>query len=134
MACDCVKSASSGNLGIFQMTFKKVGEFNEGHAHSYHHFTLVAEGSVSIETIGSGKPPTICKQHDMIWIPKGVAHRMVALEAFTVVYCIHAIHKMDDPGDVLDESVIPGGTPDWVKAIPLLEGEARTIAAFAGLK
>lgn len=131
MACDCIKTASTGNLAIYQMTFKEAGEFNEGHAHSYHHFTLVASGRVSIETVGSGKPPSEHAGGAMVWIPKDVAHRMVALEPFTVVYCIHALHKLDDPGDVLDDTEIPGGTPDWAKAVPILMGEAkRKIADF----
>jgi quercetin dioxygenase-like cupin family protein len=131
--CDCVKSVASGNLAIYQMTFKRAGEYNEGHAHSYHHFTLVASGEVEIETIGSGKPPTRHAAGAMVWIPRGVAHRMRALEAFTVVYCIHALHKREDVGDVIDDAEVPGGTPDWAKVVPLLEVEAREIADFRHL-
>ena len=122
MACDCVKTCASGNLAIFQMTFKRVGEDNEGHAHTYHHFTLVASGRVRIESNDRSS------EHGagaMVWIPRGVAHRMVALEAFTIVYCIHALHKREDVGDVLDDAEIPAGTPDWLKAVPLLQRQAR---------
>ncbi len=126
MPCDCTKSVASGNLAIFQMTFKEAGEDNDGHAHSYHHFTLIASGSVRIE---SNDKASVHGAGAMVWIPRGVAHRMVALEPWTVVYCIHALHKRDDPGDVLDDAEVPGGTPDWLKAVPLLQGEARRAIA-----
>lgn len=121
-ACNCVKAVASGNLGIFQMTFKEAGEDQDGDPHSYHHFTLVASGRVRIESNDRSS------EHGagaMIWIPRGVAHRMVALEPFTVVYCIHALHKRVDPGDVLDDAEIPGGTPPWSLPVPLLQADAR---------
>jgi len=131
MACDCVKSAATGNLAVYTMVFKEAGEFNEGHAHSYHHLLFVCAGSIDLESIGSGKPPSRHDQFALIWIPKGIAHRYVAREPWTAVACLHAIHKKDDPGDVLDDAEIPGGTPDWTKAVPLLMGEAkRAIADF----
>lgn len=116
-----MKSVASGNLAIYQMTFKKIGDMNEGHAHSFHHFTLVAAGKVQV--VSNNRASTY-EAHDMIWIPKGIAHTMIALEPFTVVYCIQACHKAEDPGDVLDDAKVPGGTPDWAKVYPIMESQA----------
>lgn len=122
--CQCVKSVATGNLAVFQMTFKEAGEFDEGAPHTYHHLTLVASGRVRIESNGRESE---YGAGALVWIPKSVAHRIVALEPFTVVYCIHALHKREDPGDVLDDAEIPGGTPDWLRAVPVLQGEARRV-------
>lgn len=121
MESPCIKAVSSGNLAIYQMTFKNVGDQDEGHPHSFHHFTLVAEGRVAVH---SNDRVSEYPAHSMIWIPKGVAHIIKALEPFSVVYCIQALHKKDDPGDVLDDAEIPGGTPDWFKVYPLLQAAA----------
>jgi quercetin dioxygenase-like cupin family protein len=120
----CFKSVATGNLAIYQMVFKNAGSHNEGHAHTFHHFTLVASGSVKVESNGR---ESIYQAGQMVWIPKSVAHRMTALEPFTIVYCIHAMHKREDVGDVLDDAEIPGGTPDWLKVVPLLEADAKKL-------
>lgn len=118
----CIQAVSSGNLAIYEMTFKTVGAMNEGHAHTFNHFTLVGSGRVLIE---SNNRSVEVGQGGKIWIPRGVAHRMTALEAWSIVWCIHAVHKKDDPGDVLDDAIIPPGTPDWLLAVPLLQGQAK---------
>lgn len=131
MAYNCVKAVATGNLAIFQMTFKEPGEFNDGHAHSYHHLLLVAAGRVRVE---SNDRASEYGEHEIVWIPRGVAHRYVPLEFPTVAYCIQALHKRDDVGDVLDDAAIPGGTPDWLVPVPLLQGDARRqIADFDAL-
>lgn len=114
----CTKAVGSGNLAIYQMVFKEVGDTNEGHAHGFHHFTLVASGKIKVRSNGKD---SIHEEGAMVWIPRGVSHLMTGLEPFTTVYCIHALHKKEDVGDVLDDADVPGGTPDWLKVAPLLE-------------
>lgn len=146
----CTKSAATGNLAIFQMVFKKEGAQYGGDAHTRHHLTLVATGRVGV--ISNGRE-TVVQRGDMIWIPRAIPHLLRALPdpdaktkeqldgmtpdqlkelvmalqdelAMPVVYCIQALSKKDHPGEVLDDLVIPGGTPDWAKVEPLLMKDA----------
>ena len=117
-----IKIALAGSIYVHAMIFDKAGDMNQGHAHTYDHFTLVARGGVRIEYNGRSLD---VPELEIIFIPKNVVHRMTALEDNTVVSCLHALHSRDNPGDILDGVVIPPGTPSWSTHVPLLAKDAR---------
>jgi hypothetical protein len=92
------------NLWSKQMHFKKAGDTEIGHSHTFDHLTLLAAGSlkVTVENIS-----TNFKAPQMIYIKTGKEHELVALEDNTVAYCIHALR--DENGTILDPSMIPEG-------------------------
>lgn len=126
MACACsgpkTKTASAGAVGIFWMHFEKLDAVYFGHAHTYSHLSAVTNGSVKI--IANGKT-TVVKAGELMWIPRNVSHEIIPLEKDSKVMCIHAFHKLDDPGDIIDECVIPAGIPKEL-TVPLFASQART--------
>lgn len=132
--CDCYQQGSAGALAVVRMTFKEVGDYNEGEPHSYPHFTLVHAGSIGLESnlrtkdYGAG---------ELIWIPVGVRHRMVGREPFTVVFCFQALYDLNNPTQLFNAE-IPPGTPDWLRpmlvppgAVPLtLEAARKAVPGF----
>jgi dTDP-4-dehydrorhamnose 3,5-epimerase-like enzyme len=107
MTTRTIPDASIGmvaNLWSKQMHFKKAGDVEFGHTHTFDHLTLLAAGSlqVTVESVS-----TNFKAPQMIYIKAGKEHELVALEDNTVAYCIHALR--DDEGNLLDPSMIPEG-------------------------
>ena len=119
-----IKVALAGSIYVNAKIFEKAGDIAQGHAHTYDHFTLVARGGVRVESNGrSVDVPEL----EIIFIPKNVAHCLTALEDNTVVACLHALHSRDNPGDIIDGTIIPPGTPPWSIKVPLLAHEARAV-------
>lgn len=117
-----IQIASVGSVYVHMMTFEKVDDFIQGHAHTYDHVTLIGRGSVRYESNGRS---TIYKAPHLVVVPRGVQHRLVALEDGTIACCLHALHAKDNPGDILDASMVPAGTPPWAFVVPLIEEHAR---------
>jgi hypothetical protein len=46
----------------------------------------------------------------MIYIKAGVEHKLTALQANTVAYCIHALRDGDRVEDIVSPDMIPEGT------------------------
>ena len=92
------------NLWSKQMYFKKTGDTEQGHSHTFDHLTLLAAGAlqVTVENVS-----TNFKAPQMIYIKAGKEHELVALEDNTIAYCIHALR--DNEGNLLDPSMIPKG-------------------------
>lgn len=99
------KLACVGNVFVRMMHFKKAGDIEHGHKHSFHHSTLVANGSVLVRAKGK---ETVFKAPTMIWINKDVEHELVALEDNTVCACIHGLRSALD-GEIVDPNSIPEG-------------------------
>lgn len=99
-----IKLSSVSNVFVRMMIFEKAGDTELGHAHNYHHGTLVASGSVLVRAKGE---ETVFKAPTMIWINKDIKHELVALEDNTVCACIHALRTTD--GDIIDPESIPAG-------------------------
>lgn len=116
----CMSVAYVGNVFTKMMVFKDVGAVMEGHSHVYDHVTLIASGKVAITSNGR---TTEFEGPHLVVIPKGVTHRIRALEPWTVAVCIHAVHSKESPEDILDVSMLPEGTPPWSFAALLTEGE-----------
>lgn len=92
------------NLWSKQMHFKKAGDIEFGHSHTFDHLTLLAAGSLQVTVDGA---ISNFKAPQMIYIKAGKEHELVALEDNTVAYCIHPLR--DHEGDLLDPSMIPEG-------------------------
>jgi len=108
------------NLWSKQMHFKKVGDTEFGHSHTFDHLTLLAAGALKVTVDGSS---TEFKAPQMIYIKAGKEHELIALEDNTIAYCIHALR--DHEGDLLDPSMIPAGVEN-----PLNEGLAAPLIAL----
>lgn len=95
-----------GNIFARQMHFKKKGDVEQGHRHSYDHMTMLAKGSLLVTVNGES---TEFKAPHIIWIDKAELHELTALEDDTVAYCIHAVK---DNGEIIDPSMIPANKKD----------------------
>jgi glyoxylate utilization-related uncharacterized protein len=115
-----VQVAYVANLWCKQMHFSRAGTVKAGHQHLYDHLTLLARGSVAVEVQGQ---ITEFRAPSMIYIQAGQEHKLTALEANTVAYCIHALRDVDGTGDILDPSMIPAGVK-----YPIAEGLAQPLA------
>jgi glyoxylate utilization-related uncharacterized protein len=94
------------NLYSRQMHFKNAGDTEQGHTHPFDHLTLVAKGSLNV-TVG-GKTTTFQAPH-MVYIRADLTHEIVALEADTIAYCIHALRGGEAVTDIIDPAMLPSG-------------------------
>ena len=101
IAISCV-----ANLFCRMMHFKAAGDVELGHTHPFDHLTLLASGSVELEVDGV---VTQFSAPHMIYIKAEKEHKLVALEADTVAYCIHALRFGDKVEDIIDPATIPKG-------------------------
>lgn len=101
-----VKVGCVSNLYSRMMHFKKAGDTEHNHTHSFDHLTLLAAGSV--KCVVDGKE-TIFKAPHMIFIHKDKMHAFTALEDNTVAYCIHAMRVGERVEDIADPSMFPDG-------------------------
>lgn len=93
------------NLWSRMMHFKQVGDIEHGHTHQFDHLTLLARGKLKVTVEGVATEFTA---PHMIYIHKDKNHELIALEADTVAYCIHAL-RTTDQAEILDPSMIPKG-------------------------
>lgn len=101
-----IKLGCVANLFSRMMVFKNVGDIEIGHTHPFDHLTLLAHGTLKVTV--EGVETTFSAPH-MIYIHAEKTHELVALEPNTVAYCIHALRDKNDPGTILDPSMIPKG-------------------------
>ena len=111
--------ACVSNLWVRMMHFKKAGDQNEGHEHNFDHITLLSKGSVEVDVEGQ---KTVFKAPHMIYIAKGKAHYLKALEDDTVACCVHALRTGEREEDILDPAMIPVGVTN-----PLVAGLAKSL-------
>jgi len=81
------------------MHFKKAGDIELSHTHSYDHGTLLSSGSVQVDMLDDNNEIVSTKTFvapTFIFINKNNYHRITALEDNTVCACIHAIKTIDD--------------------------------------
>lgn len=101
-----VKVGCVSNLYSRMMHFKKAGDTEHNHTHSFDHLTLLAAGSV--KCMVDGKETVFTAPH-MIFIHKDKMHAFTALEDNTVAYCIHPMRIGERIEDIVDPSMIPDG-------------------------
>lgn len=94
-----IKILAVSNVYCRLMNFKKQGDQELGHFHSYDHGTLLASGKVLVEKIDDDGNVISFKEFEapsFIFIEKGVRHVITALEDNTVATCIHALRTIDE--------------------------------------
>jgi hypothetical protein len=101
-----IKMGCVANLFSRMMHFVNVGDTEVGHKHQFDHLTLLASGSLKVTVEGN---ETVFKAPHMIYIHKDKVHELVALEANTVAYCIHALRDGNGVEDILDPAMVPEG-------------------------
>lgn len=106
------------NVYVRQMHFMKAGDKEHGHQHEFDHITLLAAGSLRVQT--QGRVTDFVAPH-MIFIKAENVHELTALADNTVAYCIHALRDGDAVGDILDPAMIPEGVDPTRLARPLIK-------------
>lgn len=94
-----IKMLAISNVFSRLMHFKKAGDIEVGHTHSYDHGTLLSSGSVQVDMLNDNNQIVSTKTFvapTFIFINKDNYHRITALEDNTVCACIHAIKTIDD--------------------------------------
>jgi hypothetical protein len=94
-----IKMLAISNVFSRLMHFKKAGDIEVSHTHSYDHGTLLSSGSVQIDMLDDNNQIVNTKTFvapTFIFINKNNYHRITALEDNTVCACIHAIKTIDD--------------------------------------
>lgn len=103
-----IKIMCISNVYSRLMHFKRKGDVEHGHRHSFDHGTLVSSGSVLVEILDSITKETISKKEvvapNFIFIDKDKYHKLTALEDNTVCACIHALRTID--GELLDSDFL----------------------------
>jgi cupin superfamily acireductone dioxygenase involved in methionine salvage len=95
------------NVFVKMMHFYHKGDQTEarGHSHTFDHITLLARGSVLMEVLEEGGSAVEHKAPMLIVTPKNISHKFTALEADTVLCCIHAIRDGDDVEDIAPQNI-----------------------------
>jgi quercetin dioxygenase-like cupin family protein len=107
----------SDNVFVKMMVFETVGDENQGHSHTFNHITLLSKGSV--EMTHDNGIDTYVAPH-LIVTPKGIAHKFKALEADTILCCIHAIRAGEGLEDIAPQEITPYEAGQLMKLYPLL--------------
>jgi quercetin dioxygenase-like cupin family protein len=92
------------------------GEVIVSHKHKFHHFSILAQGSVIVEIDGGQE--RYCAPA-VVTIQAGQHHRITALMRPVVWYCIHATHEKDE--GKIDDALIDA--PDMDAVVNLVIGE-----------
>jgi hypothetical protein len=101
-----LKIAVISNIWIKMMQFVNAGDSIPGHKHNFNHGTVLTQGSVEVDVVGE---KTTFIAPNIIYIQKGLQHKITALEANTVVLCIHGLRGTDATEDLVSEDMIPNG-------------------------
>jgi len=88
---------------------------SKGHSHVFDHITLLSKGSVLMEIMETGGSKIEHKAPKLIVTPKNIAHKFTALEADTVLCCIHAIRDGNNVEDVAAQNI------DFEKGLDLMQ-------------
>jgi hypothetical protein len=102
-----MKFAIVSNVWIKMMTFRKAGDYMNGHKHIFDHPTLLTSGSLEVTIDGES---TIFDAPAVIFIERGKLHKLVATVDNTMASCIHAIRDGDGVDDIIEEDMIPRGS------------------------
>ena len=117
-----VSFGACSNIFIKMMHFKNKGECECGHKHTYDHISLLAKGSVLVKVNGQ---ETVFTAPHMIYVSKDHHHEITALEDNTLWFCIHALRKADDTGDIISEDMIPAGVSNAIALTSQLAFEKK---------
>jgi len=107
------------NTWIKQMHFRKAGDRNCGHKHTFDHQTLLAKGRFRVrveDRLAEFAAPTI------VFVAAGKEHLIEALEDDSVAYCIHAVRNGTKVEDIMNPDDIPEGKWFGDETHPLVAG------------
>lgn len=93
-----IRILSVSNVYCRSMHFKKTGDSEQGHCHTYDHGTLLSTGKLLVEMLRDDGSVISQKQFigpSFIFISKLCMHRLTALEDNTVAVCIHAMRDIE---------------------------------------
>ena len=118
------------NVFVKMMHFYYKGDVTErdGHSHTFDHITLLARGSVLMEVLEEGGTAKEYKAPKLIVTPKNTRHKFTALEADTVVCCIHAIRNGDDVDDIAPQNISQDEAVQLMRDFPLVNMEPENVA------
>ena len=94
------------NTWIKAMRFNNVGDTLEGHAHTFNHQTVIANGKIRVTVEGKD---TDFEAPQVVFIQAGKEHKLTALEAGSMAFCVHALHSGEKEEDIIDPDSIPVG-------------------------
>lgn len=109
MAGPQIRSVCLSGVAIYMMTFKDAGDEHEGHEHTFHHPSIICRGAATI--LSNGLIHEVDEENPIIAIPAGVRHMIIARVPNTRIMCVQGLHSKDNPGDIIDEDMVPRGTP-----------------------
>ena len=104
MSAPTIKIGNVDDVFTRMMHFEKAGDIEQGHTHTYDHFTLLAYGKLKVTVEGE---ETIFEAPHMIFIKKDKRHMLEALVDNTVAACIHSLHDRTD--NIISSDMIPNG-------------------------
>jgi hypothetical protein len=102
-----VKILAVSNVYTRLMHFKKKGDFELGHYHTYDHGTLLSSGKLLVEMFDKENNLVGAKEFtapSFIMVKKNNTHKLTALEDNTIAGCIHALRTIDD--EIVDPEFI----------------------------
>ncbi len=106
---------------VFQL--KNIGDVHDGHAHTFNHITLIAQGTVEMRTQWGVEPPA--KRTYMgpclVVTPKSLVHEFEALTPDCVLCCIHAIRNGDELDDIAPHEITQKEARDLITKYPLVD-------------
>lgn len=119
------------NVFVKMMHFYYKGDVTErdGHSHTFDHITLLSRGSVLMEVLEEGGGAVEHKAPKLIVTPKNTRHKFTALEADTVLCCIHAIRDGDDVDDVAPQNITAEQAEQLMEQFPLTAPEVPNVAS-----
>jgi hypothetical protein len=108
-----IKILAVSNVYCRLMNFKKAGDFEQGHYHTYDHGTLLTKGKLLVEKTDHNGNVTSSKEFTaptFLYIENGHRHILTALEDNTLATCIHALRTIEetivDSSFLIDETVL----------------------------
>jgi quercetin dioxygenase-like cupin family protein len=106
------------NLFVKMFVYKDAGDVNPGggHKHNHDHITLLARGSLLMETEAGVETHVAPK---LFVTKKGVPHKFTALEENTVMCCVQAIRDGEEVGDVAPYDISPEKAFELWQKFPL---------------
>lgn len=96
------KHYAVGGVYVKELFLENVGDGVVSHSHHHDHLSLVARGKVRVTADGV---VTDYPERSAVNIKAGVKHEIVALEANTLWYCLHAVPPELQGEDMLDAYV-----------------------------
>lgn len=94
-----IKILSVSNVYCRMMIFKRAGDQELGHYHSYDHGTFLSTGKIKVEMFDKQNNFVSEKVYEgptFIFIKKDFTHTLTALEDNTTAICIHALRTIDE--------------------------------------